>query len=104
MVLDLLASEKRPLSSLLHDFPQPQMIKSKTTMTAEELSHSIQRLKERLQPESLTETDGVRLSWKNRWLLLRASNTEPIVRLIAEAPDAPAVQALIDEALAALRR
>jgi phosphomannomutase len=73
-------------------------------MTAEELSHSIQRLKERLQPDSLTETDGVRLAWKNRWLLLRASNTEPIVRLIAEAPDALSVQALIDEALAALQR
>jgi phosphomannomutase len=104
MVLDLLAAEKRPLSNLLTDFPQPQMIKSKTTMTAEELSHSIQRLKERLQPDSLTETDGVRLAWKNRWLLLRASNTEPIVRLIAEAPDALSVQALIDEALAALQR
>ncbi|MFM8174610.1 MAG: phosphoglucosamine mutase [Pirellulaceae bacterium] len=104
MVLDLLAAENRQLSNLLNDFPQSQMIKSKTTMTAEELSDSIERLKERLQPDSLTETDGVRLAWKNRWILLRASNTEPIVRLIAEAPDAPSVQGLMDEALAALRR
>ncbi|MFW6124668.1 MAG: phosphoglucosamine mutase, partial [Pirellulales bacterium] len=30
--------------------------------------------------------DGLRLAWPDRWLLVRPSNTEPIVRLIAEAP------------------
>ena len=32
--------------------------------------------------------DGLRLDWPDKWLLVRASNTEPIVRLIAEAPTA----------------
>ncbi|MEZ6070672.1 MAG: hypothetical protein R3C10_10465 [Pirellulales bacterium] len=31
--------------------------------------------------------DGLRLDWPGKWLLVRASNTEPIVRAIAEAPD-----------------
>ena len=33
--------------------------------------------------------DGLRLDWPGRWLLVRGSNTEPIVRAIAEAPRRP---------------
>jgi phosphomannomutase len=40
--------------------------------------------------------DGLRLDWPGGWLLVRASNTEPIVRLVAEAAD----EAAVDEALA----
>jgi phosphomannomutase len=51
-----------------------------------------------MQAESVSTEDGIRLDWADRWLLLRASNTEPIVRLIAEAPDATAAAALISRA------
>ena len=40
--------------------------------------------------------DGLRLDWPGRWLLVRASNTEPIVRVIAEAPTADQAQRLCD--------
>jgi phosphomannomutase len=47
--------------------------------------------------------DGLRLDWSRpdgsgRWLLVRASNTEPIVRIIAEAPSAHEARQLCDEA------
>jgi phosphomannomutase len=38
----------------------------------------------------------LRLGWRDRWLHVRPSNTEPIVRLIAEAPTPPEAQQLID--------
>jgi phosphomannomutase len=38
--------------------------------------------------------DGLRLAWADRWVHVRASNTEPIVRVIAEAPRADQAQAL----------
>jgi len=41
--------------------------------------------------------DGLRLAWPDRWLHVRPSNTEPIVRLIAEAPAGGAAQQLVDE-------
>ncbi|HEY1601808.1 MAG TPA: hypothetical protein VGG64_19560 [Pirellulales bacterium] len=40
----------------------------------------------------------MRLDWPGKWLLVRASNTEPIVRAIAEAPTAAEAQKLCDEA------
>jgi phosphomannomutase len=46
--------------------------------------------------------DGLRVDWPEGWLLVRASNTEPIVRIVAEADDAAAVDAAIDRAAAAI--
>jgi len=44
------------------------------------------------------DQDGLRLDWPDRWVHLRPSGTEPIVRVIAEAPTASEAQALIAEA------
>ena len=46
---------------------------------------------------STDERDGLRLAWVDRWLHVRASNTEPIIRLIAEAPTGAAAAGLIEE-------
>ena len=46
--------------------------------------------------------DGLRLDWEGGWLLVRASNTEPIVRIVAEAAEAAAVDAAVARAAAAL--
>jgi len=50
--------------------------------------------------EKLDRQDGVRIDFESRkaWLHVRASNTEPIMRLIAEAPTADAAKALLEEA------
>ena len=42
--------------------------------------------------------DGLRLDWADRWVQVRASNTEPIARVIAEAPDRGVAEALAGEA------
>jgi len=49
-------------------------------------------------PEASADTqDGLRLAWRDRWLHVRPSNTEPIIRLIAEAPTGAAARDLVDE-------
>ncbi len=48
--------------------------------------------------------DGLRLDWPGKWLLVRASNTEPIVRAIAEAPTAAEARTLCDEAARVLAK
>ena len=48
--------------------------------------------------------DGLRLDWPDRWVQVRASNTEPIARVIAEAPDAGVAEALAAEATAVCER
>jgi phosphomannomutase len=53
------------------------------------------RLRQRFPDASADERDGLRLAWPNRWLHVRPSGTEPIVRLIAEAPSAADAEALV---------
>jgi phosphomannomutase len=47
-------------------------------------------------PDAAVDTqDGLRLSWPDRWVHIRPSGTEPIVRVIAEAPDEKAARELV---------
>ena len=49
-------------------------------------------------PDTKIDTrDGIRIDLPDAWVQLRASNTEPIMRIMAEAPDAPTCQNLIDQ-------
>jgi len=85
-VLDLMAATKFTLSELVGELPKLAMIKDKMSLSKERLTASISKLSEQLNAESVDTADGIRLDWKDSWLLLRGSNTEPIVRLIAETP------------------
>ena len=49
----------------------------------------------------MNDSDGVRIDIGDRWVHVRPSNTEPIIRLIAEAPDDASAEAIADEAAAA---
>ena len=51
-----------------------------------------------------TEGDGLRLDWPDRWVQVRASNTEPIIRVIAEAPDDTKAKTLCAEAVELVKR
>jgi phosphomannomutase len=41
--------------------------------------------------------DGLRLAWPDRWIHVRPSGTEPVVRVIAEAPTEGAAQAMVED-------
>jgi phosphomannomutase len=49
-------------------------------------------------------SDGIRVAWEDRWLQIRASNTEPIVRVFAEARDEGRARSLADRAMEEVRR
>ena len=97
-VLDLMAATQQTVSQLVDTLPRMAMIKDKMTLTKEKLLASIDHLKAQMQAEQISSEDGIRLDWSDAWLLLRASNTEPIVRLIAEAPDQSSAEELIARA------
>ena len=97
-VLDLMAATGKSISQLVDSLPRYAMIKDKMTLSKEKLEASIELLRNGLQADSVSTLDGVRLDWADGWLLLRASNTEPLVRLIAEAPDRASAENLIRRA------
>lgn len=97
-VLDLMVATGRSVSELVAGLPNLSMIKDKMTLSKKELESSIGKLQESMQADTVSLEDGVRLDWPDGWLLLRASNTEPLVRLIAEAPSREQAQGMIARA------
>ena len=65
---------------------------------------AVEKLAAEYHTQKLDLQDGIRVDWaeKRAWLHVRASNTEPIMRLIAEAPTAPEANAILDEAAAVI--
>jgi len=84
LILEYLAEAGQPTSALAAQMPKWHMIKSKIDSASAQSREIIRRLKENPGPARLNTEDGLRLDWEDRWVHLRASNTEPVMRIIAE--------------------
>lgn len=89
----------RPLSAWVDSLPKYTIIKDKITCPRDSVTAACKALKTHYAGATATEGDGLRLDWPDRWVQVRASNTEPIVRVIAEAPDGDQARALCSEAI-----
>ena len=94
LILHLLATTGVTLSRLVAAAPRYAIVKAKGPR-GPELRPLYDRLRQRFPDATADERDGLRLSWQDRWLHVRPSGTEPIVRLIAEAPTADDAEALV---------
>ncbi len=101
LVLELLARTGRTVSQLVADAPRYAIVKAKTGRSGD-LAGAYEALERQFDDARTDRQDGLHLSWENSWLHVRPSGTEPIVRLIAEAPTEDAAQRLIAAAQATL--
>jgi phosphomannomutase len=97
-VLDLLANTGQALSQIVGTLPALSIVKDKITFPSSGLPKLFAALVDEISDASPSYQDGLKLQWLDRWLLVRGSNTEPIVRLIAEAPTIADAQTLCDRA------
>ena len=102
LVLELLAAEKRSLSSIIEELPRYAMIKEKLDLSAiggrPVIEPALNKLKVAFKDERVNDIDGVRIDFKEGWVHVRASNTEPIMRVIAEAETEDEARSLIHRA------
>jgi phosphomannomutase len=96
LILTLLAREGRSVSELVAGAPRYAIVKDKVPRGAD-LAPVYAALRARFPDATRDERDGLWLGWPDRWLHVRPSNTEPIIRLIAEAPTRAAADALVAE-------
>ena len=101
-ILELLAARQRPLSRIVHDIPAYAMVKDKVSIEGLSAEDAQQKVRAHFADARIDTQDGVRVDLDQRWVHVRASNTEPILRLIAEAPTREAAQDLIDQCRAAI--
>jgi len=102
-ILDGLAAGDRTLSQWADSLPSYAI--EKTKQPASDVASVLDTLEAHFADATADRTDGLRLDWPDkRWLLIRASNTEPIVRIIAEAAKSNDAAALCEEAASVLNR
>ncbi len=103
LVLQLLADTGKKLSEIVAELPSYTIVKDKYTASRDLLPKLNAALAARWPEAIPNHLDGLRLDWPDRWVHVRPSNTEPIVRVIAEAPQAADAQKLCKEVGALLK-
>jgi phosphomannomutase len=98
LILDSLAARPAAISQVADALPSYAIFKDKTTLPPEKVPQALDAIQNRFSDATASRLDGLRLDWPDRWLLVRASNTEPIVRIIAEAPDEKGARDLCSQA------
>lgn len=106
-VLAALGQSDKPLSELMAEYSRYEA-SGEINSTVEDQKAATQAVLDELadKVESVDELDGVTVELKGTeaWFNVRASNTEPLLRLNVEAKTADEVQAIVDEVLAIIRR
>jgi phosphomannomutase len=94
LILQLLHQENRSLSAIVDDYPRYAIVKDKLARPAAPLDSVYRSLRDAFPDAEVDTQDGMRLAWSDRWVHVRPSGTEPIVRVIAEAPTEADARAL----------
>ena len=98
LLLQLMLEEGRPLSLLVAEKPRYVIVKDKLDRPNVQLDAVYAALRVAFPDAAADMQDGLRLDWADRWVHLRPSGTEPIVRVIAEAPREADARLLIAQA------
>ena len=98
LILQLLTEEGKPLSAVVAGLPRYAIVKEKIDRPEASLDSVYSALKKEFADARVDAQDGLRLAWRDRWLHVRPSGTEPIVRVIAEAPTEHEARTLVGRA------
>lgn len=93
-ILNLLSDVRKPLSALIAELPKYQIVKRKISIAQTALTAMQERLRTRWPTANVNLVDGIRIDLPEGWLHVRGSNTEPVVRVIAEAETTSAAERL----------
>ncbi len=96
LVLRLLAETGRTVTDLLSDLPRYKMIKEKLECPSHKIGEVLKMVRREYAAHQQDLRDGVKVSFENGWLTVRGSNTEPIIRLVAEAEDEAQARQILD--------
>lgn len=100
LILQLLLEDDTPVSAIIGRFPRYSIVKDKMDRPNVSLEAVYEALRAEFADATADLQDGLRLSWADRWMHVRPSGTEPIVRVIAEARTEDAARELVRRAWA----
>jgi phosphomannomutase len=103
-VLQLMAATGKSISALVNELPRYEIVKTKFECRREDAERAVAALLKHFAGEKHDTQDGIRIDWADAWVHARPSNTEPIMRVIAEAPDRAAAEKRINQVQEVIRQ
>ncbi len=104
LFLTYLARTGKTPSQLRKEYPSYFMAKQKVELTPDiDTDAILQQMKERFSDQQVTDIDGVKIDFPDKWVHLRKSNTEPIIRIYSEAASADAAEKIGKEIIDLIR-
>ena len=97
MILNRMSQTEETLSQIYSSLPQFEIVKDKINLKGIKPDKIIKVVSEKLKDAEKNTLDGVKFIWKDRWVHFRKSNTEPIMRIYAEAPDQKQAEDLVNK-------
>ena len=97
LILAAMTRRQKKVSELADELPHYEIRKSTVRLSGPLDSATLDAVERHFSAARPDRLDGLRLDWPDRWLIVRGSNTEPIVRIIAEAPSAALADDLVAE-------
>jgi len=96
-VLQLMAATGLTVSQLVEQIPRYTIVKTKFPCGREDANRAVAALKRHFAAQNVDVQDGIRIDWPKAWVHARPSNTEPIMRIIAEAPDRATAEKAVED-------
>jgi phosphomannomutase len=97
MILHRMAMTVEPISAIYDGLPQFEIVKDRIELAGIDIDSILKKAKTTFSDAAVNEIDGIKFSWNDRWIHLRSSNTEPIMRIYAEGPTKAEAQGLINQ-------
>ncbi len=97
LILTLLAETGRSIREIANDLPRYHMVKDKVQVGHADAGSILAKLADQYKDDHPNLADGVKLTWSDRWVHFRASNTEPIIRVFAEAKNEATAAELVKQ-------
>ena len=102
LILESMAVSEQSLGALRAQVPCYSMVRERLLCSARDIAPSLRLIKGLFSGERFDLTDGVKVTWPDRWLLARPSATESVSRLAAEAPTETEARSLVNRVLEVL--
>ena len=93
MILSLLSISGKSISDEIGSIPKYLMVKDKILLNSKIDFDSLESI---FDCDEINRLDGIKFSWSDKWIHIRKSNTEPIIRIFAEAPTQEEVDELVN--------
>jgi phosphomannomutase len=104
LMLEAIATTGRKISEMVAAIPRYHMVKTKVECPRAYAREILKRVQAEQTGDGANTLDGLKIDWPDSWVHLRPSNTEPILRIIAEAPTSERANELVESIRARVRK